>query len=143
MFRPPFSFASIIDSDEAEDVVSATEDVDSETEAALERSRLNRQLPINTLPPEVLHVVFLPVTGSVQPYYKPLLSFRRVCRYWKEVIDSTPELWTRISSLFHPKLQAMIVQNSKNQHLDVEYEDGDNWNTDPEKEAKLAAFALM
>ncbi|KAG8903115.1 hypothetical protein FRC00_000317, partial [Tulasnella sp. 408] len=28
-------------------------------------------------------------------------------------------------------------------NLDVEYEDGNEWNTDPEKEEKLTAFASM
>ncbi|KAG8903232.1 hypothetical protein FRC00_000224, partial [Tulasnella sp. 408] len=53
------------------------EDVDSEIVTALERSRLYPQVRINTLPPEVLHVVFLPVPGSLQSFYKALLGFRR------------------------------------------------------------------
>ncbi|KAG9031123.1 hypothetical protein FS837_003096 [Tulasnella sp. UAMH 9824] len=117
VLRPPFSFASSVDPDEAEDV-------DGETEAALERRPCLTDNHPSTL--------FLPKFSSSSSF-----------QYWKEVIDSTPELWTRISSVFHPKLQEMILQNSRNQHLYVVYEDGNDWDTNPDKEENLAAFESM
>ncbi|KIO23654.1 hypothetical protein M407DRAFT_26857 [Tulasnella calospora MUT 4182] len=65
-----------------------------------------------------------------------------VCRYWMEVIDSTPELWSMISSRFHPELQARIIQNSRNQLLVVEH-DEDVWHPFSGGEEKAAAFESL
>ncbi|KAG8960653.1 hypothetical protein FRC00_014459 [Tulasnella sp. 408] len=98
----------------------------------------SQQPPIHSLPPEVLHLVFLQFAG----YYRHLLRFRLVCKYWAEVINSTPELWILISSQFHPELQAMIIQNSRDHFLQVDY-DETWWEGDPENKDRLAAFARL
>lgn len=133
-----------MDPTEAESTTPTNLHVNHKTRTALELVEYNRRPHINSLPPEVLHSVFLPVGGFDQRYYYTrLLCFRMVCRYWIEVIDSTPELWNSTSSQLHPDLQGMIIQNSRNQLLDVEY-DGRAWDIDPERMMKrVAAFASL
>ncbi|KIO23657.1 hypothetical protein M407DRAFT_214160 [Tulasnella calospora MUT 4182] len=119
-----------MDPTEAESTTPTNLHVNHKTRTALELVEYNRRPHINSLPPEVLHSVFLPVGGFDQ-------------RYWIEVIDSTPELWNSTSSQLHPDLQGMIIQNSRNQLLDVEY-DGRAWDIDPERMMKrVAAFASL
>ncbi|KAG8960651.1 hypothetical protein FRC00_014457 [Tulasnella sp. 408] len=113
-----------------------------ETKAALEPSHHSQRPPIYGLPPEVLHLVFLPGAGFYHGHYTQLFRSRMACKYWAEVIDSTPELWKFISNRFHPELQAMIIRNSGNQLLDMVY-DETCWKGDPEKEDKMAAFAYL
>ncbi|KAG8910777.1 hypothetical protein FRC00_007571 [Tulasnella sp. 408] len=91
------------------------------------------QPPIRRLPLEVLREVFLPLGVC----YKYLFCARMVCKYWAKVIDSTPELWTWVTNWLHPKLQAMIIRNSGNQLLEVEYTEW-YWEEHPEKLAEYA-----
>ncbi|KIO15617.1 hypothetical protein M407DRAFT_34795, partial [Tulasnella calospora MUT 4182] len=100
------------------------------------------QLTINSLPPEVLCDIFLPVAGFYLGHYTRLLPLRVVCKYWKEVIDSTPGLWMAIKLELHPELQAMILRNSRNHPLNVLW-DETTWNNDPAKKAKIAAFSTL
>ncbi|KAG8960652.1 hypothetical protein FRC00_014458 [Tulasnella sp. 408] len=111
--------------------------VNRETRAPLDLHQFQPS-PIHSLPPEVLHLVFLPFVGG----YSRLLHLRLVCKYWAEVIDSTAEFWQVISNKFHPGLQALIIRNSGNHLLDVEY-DQTWWESNPKKEDKMAAFARL
>ncbi|KAG8922546.1 hypothetical protein FRC00_007307 [Tulasnella sp. 408] len=123
---------------EAEPPTPNSLSVNRETRAPLDLLHHFHPSPIHSLPPEVLHLVFLPFVGE----YSRLLHLRLVCKYWAEVIDSTAELWKVISNKFHPGLQAMIIRNSGNHLLDVEY-DQTWWKSDPEEEDKMAAFAWL
>ncbi|KAG8902480.1 hypothetical protein FRC01_009567, partial [Tulasnella sp. 417] len=117
-------------------------DVTRDAEKASEHFQRNQNLPVNTLPPEILHLVFLPVAGFNRAHYSCLLPLRMVCKYWAEVIDSSPELWEPIGSYHHPELQALIIQNSRNHPLSVEY-DETTWDDDPEGHVKMAAFSSL
>ncbi|KAG8918416.1 hypothetical protein FRC01_001869 [Tulasnella sp. 417] len=111
--------------------------VNRETRAAPERFHCDEKSPIHNLPPEVLHAIFLQVAGDYRGYYWRLLRLRMVCNYWMEVIDSTPGLWNLISTGLHPALQAMILQNSGNHLLNVEYDEM-FWGQEPETEYEFA-----
>ncbi|KAG9032448.1 hypothetical protein FS837_002736, partial [Tulasnella sp. UAMH 9824] len=123
---------------EAEPQTPKSRSRNHETRATLVLLHHSQPSHIHSLPPEVLHLVFLPFVGD----YWRLLHLRLVCKYWEKVIDSTPELWKIISTKFHPGLQGIIVRNSGNHSLDVEY-DETRWKGDSEKENKMAAFARL
>ncbi|KAG8916953.1 hypothetical protein FRC00_014213, partial [Tulasnella sp. 408] len=112
------------------------------TERALARSEKNHKLPVNRLPPEVLQVVFSEEAEYSWGYYARLFRLRNVCKYWMEVVDSTPGLWRLISSIHLPELQSMILRNSKTQTLLVEYNERILEN-DPSGAEKMEAFASL
>ncbi|KAG8960654.1 hypothetical protein FRC00_014460 [Tulasnella sp. 408] len=109
-----------------------------ETKTELDLFHHSQPPPIHTLPPELLHLVLLPFAGD----YRRLLRFRLVCKYWVEVINSTPGLWIFVSNQFHPEFQAMVIRNSGNHLLEVEY-DATWWEEDPESKEKSAAFSRL
>ncbi|KAG8922547.1 hypothetical protein FRC00_007308 [Tulasnella sp. 408] len=125
---------------EAESPTPNNLSVNHETKTELNLLHHSQQPPIHSLPPEVLHLVFLRFTGYYM--YRRRLRFRLVCKYWAEVINSTPELWTLVSVGFHPELQAMIVRNSGNRLLEVDY-DETWWEEDPGNKDRLAAFSRL
>ncbi|KAH7888281.1 hypothetical protein F5I97DRAFT_979549 [Phlebopus sp. FC_14] len=61
--------------------------------------------PVNRMPPEILGTIFekcLPLIESSSTsscFVFPSLSLGRVCRYWRDILYSTPRLWTSLS--FH------------------------------------------
>ncbi|KAG8918417.1 hypothetical protein FRC01_001870 [Tulasnella sp. 417] len=116
--------------------------VNHETGTGLGLCHHNQRRHINSFPPEVLHGVFLPVTPYYHGHYIRLLRLRLVCKYWIEVIDSTPELWTSISDRLRPELQAMIIQKSRHHLLDVVYGEG-VLGRDPEWVQKIRAFESL
>ncbi|KAG8915539.1 hypothetical protein FRC01_003625, partial [Tulasnella sp. 417] len=113
-----------------------------EEKRALECFIRNQKLPVNSLPPELLHAVVRHVGGFYLGQYTQLLGLRVVCKYWKDVIDSTPELWMAIKTQLHPELQAMIIRNSRNQRLSVWYDETVRKN-DPAGEVKMATFSSL
>ncbi|KIO23656.1 hypothetical protein M407DRAFT_214159 [Tulasnella calospora MUT 4182] len=117
--------------------------INHETRTALELVQYNQRRHINSLPPEILHVVFLPVRRFDREYYTCLFTSRMVCKYWMEVIDSTPKLWNSISSRLDPELQAMIMQNSRNRLLVVEYNETVWDSRDRQREKKKAVFESL
>ncbi|KAG8913543.1 hypothetical protein FRC00_002172 [Tulasnella sp. 408] len=81
---------------------------------------------IHALPPEVLQEIFYQEPSSfisyqIVDYYRTLFSIRSVCKYWKEVIDTTPRLWTGITSFLNQNILAMALRNSGAQPLYVHY----------------------
>ncbi|KAG9032447.1 hypothetical protein FS837_002735, partial [Tulasnella sp. UAMH 9824] len=112
--------------------------VNHEATSASEPLHHYQQPPIHHLPPEVLCAVFLPLAVC----YRDLFRARMVCKYWVEVIDSTPELWTSVSNGLHSELQAMIIRNSGNQLLEVDYNEC-YWLGDSKREHKIAKYAWL
>lgn len=92
-------------------------------ESTMEIYEQNQKLSIKNLPPEVFEVVFGEDAGFCWGHHGRLFRLRNVCRYWTEVIDSTPGLWRPIRSILYPELQAMIMRNSKKQPPLVEYDE--------------------
>ncbi|KIO33416.1 hypothetical protein M407DRAFT_3968 [Tulasnella calospora MUT 4182] len=140
---PPFSHQEACDGLIKASFASADLNLDANNERkAIGGHTQQNQLTINSLPPEVLYDIFLPVAGFYLGHYTRLLRLRVVCKYWKEVIDSTPGLWMAIKLELHPELQAMIIRNSRNHPLNVLW-DETIWNNDPAKKAKIAAFSTL
>ncbi|KAG9048332.1 hypothetical protein FS837_000266 [Tulasnella sp. UAMH 9824] len=89
---------------------------------------------IHALPPEVLQEIFYEETSrftsyQIVNYYRSLFSIRSVCKYWKEVVDTTPRLWTGITSSLNQNILAMALQKSSTHPLYVEhagYPDGND-----------------
>lgn len=72
------------------------------------------------LPPEILEtIVYEAIIGL--KYYQELFSIRSVCKYWKEVIDTTPRLWTIITSALDQNMLAMALRNSSTHPLYVQH----------------------
>ncbi|KAG8917364.1 hypothetical protein FRC01_002503, partial [Tulasnella sp. 417] len=82
---------------------------------------------IHKFPPELLQTIFCEAIDSSE-YYSSLFSIRSVCKYWKEVIDGTPTLWTVITSTLNRNLVAMALRNSGTQPLSVKYSSGSGEN---------------
>ncbi|KAG8929973.1 hypothetical protein FRC01_003450, partial [Tulasnella sp. 417] len=99
-------------------------------------------MPIHNLPREVLEMIFSEEAGFGRSYYHRLFRLRSVCKYWMEIIDSTTELWRQIRLILHPELQAMILRNSRDRTLFVEYDER-IWPMDSSRQAKMAAFASL
>ncbi|KIO33407.1 hypothetical protein M407DRAFT_233051 [Tulasnella calospora MUT 4182] len=90
------------------------------------RRRHNEHPLVHDLPPEVLYNVFK--DGYRKRDYQSLFAIRSVCKYWMEIVDSCPELWTFVSSMHNGNLVDMILQKSKNQFLSFEYDNGSRPN---------------
>ncbi|KAI0637345.1 hypothetical protein C8Q77DRAFT_1097128 [Trametes polyzona] len=74
--------------------------------------------PINSLPPELLTMIFSFVEASSEEDCKDLLNITHVCNRWRAVAIGTPVLWTRISFTHSGGVDAFL-QRSKNQPLHV------------------------
>ncbi|KAG8925369.1 hypothetical protein FRC00_004043 [Tulasnella sp. 408] len=66
------------------------------------RRRQNALQPVNKLPAEVLSVIFhqFLTTVSIHNHFTSLFVIARVSARWKSVIDSTPSLWSFVSSTY-------------------------------------------
>ena len=71
------------------------------------RNAANAIVPPNKLPPELLRVIFFYLCPGARrhdqererergPPYTNLLAASRVCRHWRDIAVSAPELWTQI-----------------------------------------------
>ncbi|KAG8951485.1 hypothetical protein FRC04_006017 [Tulasnella sp. 424] len=84
----------------------------------------NSTFPISELPSELLSLVLhysLPEFdalesvweyGECQPYITRLFSLRHVSTLWRDLIDSTPSLWTLVSSTWSPEAIKMVLCRS-------------------------------
>ncbi|KAK7035915.1 F-box domain-containing protein [Favolaschia claudopus] len=82
--------------------------------------------PVRKLPPEILRQIFLECAGS-EPDVIPVAGM--VCRYWRDVVEASPTLWSNISVgrtrfTFHRKylnLASLFLERSANQpiHLTI------------------------
>ncbi|KAG8929976.1 hypothetical protein FRC01_003453 [Tulasnella sp. 417] len=106
-----------------------TESVVTSAAAENGRRRHNDELPVHHLPPELLCKVF--TDARKKRRYRGLFAIRSVCKYWMEIVDSSPELWTFVSLSHNANLLDMILQKAKNQLLSIEYDDG-SWSGDHE-----------
>ncbi|KAG8944857.1 hypothetical protein FRC04_001390 [Tulasnella sp. 424] len=59
-------------------------------------------------------------SGSYTAYYVALLSLRAVSKRWAEVMDDSPELWTKVPVDCPEELVEMAIKKSKGRPLDVE-----------------------
>ncbi|KAG8921437.1 hypothetical protein FRC01_000253 [Tulasnella sp. 417] len=81
---------------------------------------------IHHLPPEVLaHILMQDYNRT----YSELFSLRSVCKFWLDVVDKTPQLWTRVSLSHNNNLLSLILKNSKSLPLSVHYNDDEDWET--------------
>ncbi|KIO33415.1 hypothetical protein M407DRAFT_17681 [Tulasnella calospora MUT 4182] len=115
-----------------------TESAVTSTATEDERYRHNDDLPVHHLPPELLCSVFK--YFHRKRAYRGLFIIRSVCKYWLEIVDSSPELWTFISLTHNDNLLDMILQKSKNNLLSIEYDDGRNSFTPEVPREKTTAF---
>ena len=53
--------------------------------------------PVNRLPPEILSHIALYLIGSDEDDAISVVPLTHVCRYWRESIISTPEIWALVS----------------------------------------------
>jgi len=74
---------------------------------------------VNRLPPEILSHIALYVPDENAKDTRPILPLTHVCRYWRESIISTPEIWTSISS-GSKGLTALNLERSKAAPLEIE-----------------------
>jgi len=82
--------------------------------------------PINRLPKEVFILIpcFFPRgwdnSWGYFPMNKPLITMTHVCRSWRNLLLSTPSLWTQIDfSMSTESQQADFLRRSGNQPLDI------------------------
>ncbi|KAG8972607.1 hypothetical protein FRC05_009717 [Tulasnella sp. 425] len=85
----------------------------------IERRRRNDLLPIHRLPPELIRIVIVEVYRKRA--YRGIFVVRSVCKYWLNIVDSSPELWTLISLEFSDRFLDMILRNSRNRLLSVKF----------------------
>lgn len=77
---------------------------------------------INQLPPELIRPILLEDKDGRS--YREIFSIRSVCRFWQEIVDETPQLWTQLALSYNVNLLSLIIKNSKSLPLSVWYDDG-------------------
>ncbi|KAG8947041.1 hypothetical protein FRC04_011221 [Tulasnella sp. 424] len=77
---------------------------------------------INQLPPKLIRPILLEDEDGRS--YKEKFSIRSVCRFWQEIVNETPQLWTQLSLSYNVNLLSLIIKNSKSLPLSVWYDDG-------------------
>ncbi|KAG8930126.1 hypothetical protein FRC00_001265 [Tulasnella sp. 408] len=97
-------------------------------------------LNIHHLPPEIFALII--IKDCDQRSYKELFSIRSVCKFWLEVVDETPQLWTTLSLSYCDNLLSLILKNSKSLPLYVQYDDDSCWGSgfQPVPKEKITAF---
>ena len=75
--------------------------------------------PVNRLPPDILCHVARYVPDKLAKDTKSTIPLTHVCRYWRETIVSTPDIWTLISSGSEP-LAALSLERSKAAPLQID-----------------------
>ena len=68
--------------------------------------------PVNRLPPEILSHVAQYLIGDDEDDAISVVPLTHVCRYWRESIISTPEIWTLISDK-NGNMTAVCLQRAK------------------------------
>lgn len=90
-----------------------------QTLIAFKRKR-NSLLVVSTLPIEVLAGVFeWAVCDEVQKRYMALQRLRLVCFAWKTAIDTTPALWSVLSSRQSARILDIALERSSNHPLSI------------------------
>ncbi|KAG9044526.1 hypothetical protein FS837_007981 [Tulasnella sp. UAMH 9824] len=84
------------------------------------KRRRNSLLLVGTLPIELLAVVFeWAVRDEVQKRYIALQRLRLVCFAWKTAIDTTPALWSVLSSRHSARILDIALERSSNHPLSI------------------------
>ncbi|KAG8930991.1 hypothetical protein FRC01_001986 [Tulasnella sp. 417] len=84
------------------------------------KRRRNSMLPVSTLPIELLAAVFeWAVCTEVQKRYRELQRLRLVCSTWKTAIDTSPALWSVLSSHHSSRTVDIALERSGNHPLSV------------------------
>ncbi|KAG8874088.1 hypothetical protein FRB97_006178 [Tulasnella sp. 331] len=82
--------------------------------------RQNTLAPINNLPFEVLSdIIVLTVATSVGSIHKVLLTLATVVKHWKEVVFSTPRLWSKLEESMSPTQLELAISRSSTTRLDI------------------------
>ncbi|KIO20753.1 hypothetical protein M407DRAFT_29602 [Tulasnella calospora MUT 4182] len=86
------------------------------------RQHQNALQPVNKLPAEVLSAIFhqFLATFPISDHFKFLFIVAEVSVYWKSVVDSTPSLWSFVSSNYTKVQVDRALQNSGRAPISVE-----------------------
>jgi hypothetical protein len=79
----------------------------------------NMLQPVNRLPPDILCHVARCVPDKLAKNIKSIVPLTHVCRYWRETIVSTPDIWTLVSS-GNESLALLSLQRSKAAPLQID-----------------------
>ena len=55
------------------------------------------QRPFDTLPVEVTSIIFVYIVHSFRDHETSPLTLGKICRQWRQIAWSTPQLWTKLS----------------------------------------------
>ena len=77
--------------------------------------------PVNRLPPEILSRVARYVPDKSARDTRSIIPLTHVCRYWRESIVSTPEVWTLISSRSKSSVTTLSLERSKAAPLEIDF----------------------
>ena len=74
--------------------------------------------PANRLPPEIISHIARCLLGGHAVDTRPIVPLTHVCRYWRDSIISTPDVWTLISDQWEG-LAALSLERSKAAPLEI------------------------
>ncbi|KAG8878586.1 hypothetical protein FRB98_006055 [Tulasnella sp. 332] len=88
-------------------------------------SRWNALAPINNLPVEVFSNILVFVTAVKGPNRQGevLMSLATVGKYWKEVVFSTPQLWSRLHEYMPSKQLGLAIERSRSTPVDIMFDE--------------------
>ena len=75
--------------------------------------------PVNRLPPEIISRIVRYVPDNIPADTSQIIPLTHVCRYWRELIVSTPEHWTSISAESSRDLAALSLERAKTAPLEI------------------------
>ncbi|KAG8986323.1 hypothetical protein FRB95_013937 [Tulasnella sp. JGI-2019a] len=88
----------------------------------------NLLAPVNNLPVEVFSNVLIFASVGWSPtglnHNKALRALATVGKYWKEVVFSTPQLWSTLQENMSPKQVNSAIERSRMTPLDTQFEAG-------------------
>ncbi|KIO22549.1 hypothetical protein M407DRAFT_216280 [Tulasnella calospora MUT 4182] len=93
----------------------------------------NVSIPVHSLPAELLLYIFelCMQYHRTKGYYRSLGELSKVCIRWYKLVQSSPALWTAITSSEPKSVIALALEKSSNLPLDVVYRDEEemtNWS---------------
>ncbi|KZS92135.1 hypothetical protein SISNIDRAFT_455891 [Sistotremastrum niveocremeum HHB9708] len=87
--------------------------------------KINAQLPISVLPPEILsrifeyHGIYLRTRKQESISYDKWFDILRVCWYWRKTALRTPGFWSYIEAIWPPQIRDIFVRRSGEVPLQV------------------------
>ncbi|KAG8986345.1 hypothetical protein FRB93_005341 [Tulasnella sp. JGI-2019a] len=117
-----------------------------DAQAAAEAYRHNLLVPINNLPVEVFSniLIFTSARWYLQglDHIRGIRTLATVGRYWKEVVFSTPQLWSTLQESMTPKQLDLAIERSRTTSLDIQFEgNGYNNNSRSRRESFTASIS--